>query len=297
MGLFYFGDIKLLLKEAKVADVQEATTEEELVQGEYMVPDELTEETQESTSEESEKTTETEEETSETSPPAEKEEPKGPYADYDRTQLEIQLDRETKEKNRVARELRQTLNEKKEPGALTKEQIVEILRENPNDPDVQFQVYDYIASEHAKKSTSDSIDAVKLSQTKAQTDKYVSDNYADLMDESKPAYAYAENLKAELGITNHPHANFLVGNAMVAMNYEKTLNEQYQRGLNEGQGKSVEKNRKKGIKEGKLESSNTQSKSAPVATSNMEEAIKILGLEGRAKDEYIQMMTKAKGGA
>ena len=286
-----------------MADEQEELELEDAIQGEYIVPDEdLTEETAETTEvpETTEETQEPEEETTETSQPAEKEvETTGPYAGWTRDQIELQLDRETKANNRAQAELRTTLKEQaaqKTEGSLTKDQLIGILREHKDDPEAQFQVYDYMASEHAKKAESNTIDAMKVSQVKAVTDQYVASKFPELRDESSANYAQFQDLKSQLGLANNPHADYIVGNLVLGLNSEKAINEQYNRGLNEGQGKAVEKNRKKGIKEGKLESSTTNGKSTPVIPSNLEDNARILGLTGGAKDDYFKMM-KNKGGA
>ncbi len=213
------------------------------------------------------------------------------------TVLKGKLAKETKDKNVAFAKLRQTQKEQEisEP-ALTDSQLEAIIAEHKDDPAAMLKVNRYIAEQAAKSTKGETIDAIKLSETKSITDRYVAENYPQLLDESHETFGHATNLKDHLGIADHPHADYLVGNTLIAMTYRTEVESAYNRGLEEGQKKLTETIRKKDIKENKLESTSTQKKSAVVNTPATDTVANILGLKGRAKDGYVKMMAEANDG-
>lgn len=196
----------------------------------------------------------------------------------------------TKEKNWAAAELRKSRKPVQTESPLTDAQLEAIISEHKDDPASMLKIMKYVSDESTKKGNADTIDAMKVSEVKSKTDQYVKDNWDVLLDESSPTYTEAQNLKNTLGVKDHFAADYLIGSVMVAQNYQKDVEAGYQKGLAEGQGKLTEANRKKGIKDGKLESSSPKTKQKVATKSEWESNANILELKGSARTEYFKMM-------
>ncbi|MCP4585331.1 hypothetical protein [Pseudoalteromonas sp.] len=288
--------------EQETATVEQSA--EDSVQGEYFVedvPDPISpenEEQPESAPEETEDSasveTATESESTEETPEEEQQAEVNYEQEYQNVQS--QLAQERKDKNRAFHQLRQLKQQPKEKEeTLSDDQLMAIMEEHSGDPKTMFNVMKYAAERAAKAEGSKAVDAVKLSQTKTELDKFTTQNYGFLYDEQSPVYNQANQYKDELGIADHPHADFLIGNTLIAMNHKAELQKAYETGKKEGTVKKTEETRKKNVKESKLESTKKQSSTkGPVIKPEFSDVQNRLGLSESAMKIYADL--RAEGG-
>lgn len=207
-------------------------------------------------------------------------------AEYEKTQNALR--KETTDKNRAFAKMRKLEKQpEKNEEVLSDDDLVAIMEQHDGDKRVQLNAMKYAVQQAVKGVEGKAVDAVKLSQVKSQIDQHVAQKYPLLLDESSPAYSEAISLKSTLNLEDHPFADYLVGSAMLADNFEGQIKQAYEKGLNEGKSKKTENNRKKNIKENKLEATTSKStKSAPKLSSEQQKVAKSLGLSESGMKTY-----------
>jgi hypothetical protein len=189
---------------------------------------------------ETEETSEEDEEVKE-----EKTKDKKPPSDVDELKKEIY---ELKTlKNNLQRALSQARQEKKQPSSqevLSPAQVKQIIAEHGDNPEVMYNIVQYVASQ----STNKQLDANRVSAMRSEHDKYISQRWPEMADEDSQLSVLAKDTMGSLQLENHPLGKYLALSSLICEqlpNYQKMA---YEQGKADALKGKAEKGRQKGVK-------------------------------------------------
>lgn len=150
----------------------------------------------------------------------------------------------------VARKASEKKDTPSEDGSddLTQAQVVGLMKEHGDDPQVMFNIMTHIAEQKAKGVATEAVDAGNTAKTKAQLDTYMDTEFPDYNVEGTETHKALSDVKGRLGLDKHPYGDFL---AMATLSHSQTENirkNSYDQGVKDALNKKVEKNRGKAIK-------------------------------------------------
>lgn len=204
--------------------------------------------------------------------------------------LEAELRKERAAKNKVFAEKRLAEKQPKKEDKLSRSDLEAIWSEHKDDPSVALNVIDYYMKQATEDSSKKAVDAVKISQIKSVTDKFVSERFPEILDDTSEVRATASSWKSELGLEDNPYADFIVGSVLRSMNFEEKLQQAHQAGLDGKKKTASENTRKVSLKTDKLETSSSPSSKKP--SKGLSEVERILGLRTPQQRKLYAEMTR-----
>ena len=182
---------------------------------------------------------------------------------------------------------------KEEAEALTKEQLKTLMKEHADDPETLYNITEYIASQAAKKHSTEAIDAQRLSQLKTETEKVIYERFPQLNDDSSQDVQVVNATKERLHIGDHPASTYLAASVIVAEAMPKQLEDAYNRGRADGLKGLADKNRKKNVKETALTPPKKPASQKPSGlTGTMKQTAKQMGLTDAQAKLYASFVNK-----
>jgi len=207
--------------------------------------------------------------------------------------LEADLKKERAAKNKAFAEKRLSEKQPKGEEKLSRGQLEAIWSEHKDDPSVALNVIDYYMKQATKDGAKEAVDAVKISQIKSVTDKFVSERFPEILDDASEIKTTADSWKSELGLDGNPYADFLVGSVLRSMNFEEKLQQAHQAGMDGKKKTASEDKRKASLKTDKLEPSSSLP-SSKKSSQGLSEVEKILGLRSPQQRKLYAEMTRKK---
>jgi hypothetical protein len=136
---------------------------------------------------------------------------------------------------------------------LTPTQLRELLKEHHDDPDMMFNIMDYMAKQAAKGVKVEAINETQVATTKKDVDSTLLEQFPDLAKDDSELRQDVETIKERFFIDkSHPLSDFLSIAAMSLINLPKALENAKDEGKREALGEKAEATRKKNVKETKL---------------------------------------------
>lgn len=196
--------------------------------------------------------------------------------DNEVAELKTQIAEQQKEINRLGYALRKNKpDEKKEKETpFTEQQLVQLMREHHDDPDVMFQ----IVKEMTKQGTADAKMAaeksIDIKNKKGQIDEFILQNWPDAKKEGSELYHGIQDAIAWAHLDGHPMAEQLAFGLLMTKNLPQTISNlrkeieaKYEKTSKQDLENKAEEARKKKIKEGKSSKSGAESDSSRTAAS------------------------------
>jgi hypothetical protein len=183
--------------------------------------------------------------------------------------------------------------ETKEDVTLSDEQLKNILKENPDDPDIQLKVTRYMAEKIAKGMKDTALSEVDVSQKSKAINKLLLDRYPALADEGSEMRTEIDEVKESLGIKEHPFGDAFAVGVRVVENLPTLLTNAYNKGKEAALGTVAEKKRGEKIDESKL-SPKGSGKSSVVTelTADQDGTAKQLNMTASQKKIYAKLVGK-----
>lgn len=195
----------------------------------------------------------------------------------------------------LERQKKQKEKEQTQEDVIPPDKLKAIIKEHGDDPETLFNVFDYMSRQAAKQVGKDTIDAQKMSQMKQANDAFVSTRWPALNEPDSDLRIKVDETKNELGLGNHPMADYLATSALVAVHMDDLKTQWYEAGRQAALSGKAEQNRKQDVKD------KTLSKSVPASDKKMvvndfqaEAVIKQLNLTPSAAKIYKSFLKKNK---
>ena len=218
---------------------------------------------------------------------------------YEKTvkELEEERDRLREEKKNLNTALHQARQTKKEvkPDAksqLSEAQLKQILEDNPNDTDTQFNVLKYLAEQVAKGVSADSINAAEVGKTKERLNSFLKERYPDLDTPGTEIRKEIDEAKDQLGLHDHPYGDYFAVASCVLDELPQMLEAEHKRGLKDKAKADTEEKREEAIEHGKVLSSKKAGKSAAVLTKGQSETFDQMDLTPSQRKIAKQLVAK-----
>jgi hypothetical protein len=210
--------------------------------------------------------------------------------------LKTRFENLEKEKNQIAYQLRTS---KKEPKPaedaeekFTDAQLIGLLDEHEDDKAAQLQIMKLVARQAHGDTEKKALDAVEISQTKKDLDKFIDTTYPDWKDSSSPILAGVEDMKSKLGFEDHPYGDWIGMASFILANIEHVEKAAQERGKNEALGIKADDNRKKDIKNKNLSPATKKTGESKVLSSRVVKVAKQIGLNKRQTKIYQNLLGK-----
>lgn len=199
-------------------------------------------------------------------PKKEKKDGEEPPADKGEKKVETAAEKALREENAILKEKKKNLEralhqerqgkkatakEGKDETPLNDDQLIQILRDNP-DPETQLRVARYVANLEAKKAKDIAIADVGTSQRSRAMNQFLSENYPSLYEDGSETRTDIDSVKVNLGIVDHPYGDFFAVGTRVLENLSKITKDAYERGKQDALAGKAEENRGKKIEEASL---------------------------------------------
>jgi hypothetical protein len=248
--------------------------------------------------EEQEETQEEQEEPGE--PEAEQpEEAPDPLAEF-KASLEDQKkenERLQKEVNRLGYALRTAskTEKKSDEPQFTEAQLLQILKQHQDEPEVALQVMKEIAKQSAKGIEASTEKKAEIQQTRGQIETYIGSVFPDWKSEESPIRAGIEKAKSMYHLEDHPLGDELALGMIEFQRIPAIIKAEVERVQKDALGKSAEQKRKQSIAAGKPTPS-TGKKGAgesPLSTTELETAKKL----GINPQKYAKFLKGARTGS
>ncbi len=208
----------------------------------------------------------------------------GPTADYLQGRVG-QLESHIRDLNIALSQERSKAKELKaeEEGALTDSQILQIMRENKDDPDTQFNAIKYLIRKDTREHGKETLDMAEINRRKQSADSFMfqlSSKFPDVSDPMSPIRQKMDKLKQDMGFENHPMGDV----ATFALSIMDTLpvysQKLYEEGKKAALNEKAEEARKASIRKPAGPGKKTVVKDKSGLTSSQIETAKQLGIYG-----------------
>lgn len=191
-----------------------------------------------------------------------------------------------------ARQEKKKAKIEEETEVLTDTQLLKILEDNPDDPEIQLRMLKHLAQQVAKGEVDKGVSAAEINRKQAQFTDFLEDKYPTLFEEGSDIRRDVETTKKDLGLVDHPFGDFFA----VAVNVLTDLPELMDYAFNEGKdaglkGKTEEK-RKEGIEHSKLPSSKGKAKGEEGLSDSALETAKQMELTPGQRKAYEKLVGK-----
>ena len=196
--------------------------------------------------------------------------------------------------NTALHQARQTrkASDKRAGSELSEAELKQILVDNPNDPDVQFNVLKYLSEQTARGASSQAVTAAEVAKRREKFDTFLLERYPDIVVPSSQTRMEVEKTKGELGLVDHPYGDYFAVATRVLEDLPDLLEQAFKEGK-EGKSKiDAEKNRTTIIKDSQLGPSKKRSSSEGSLTAGQDETAKQMGLKGTALKTYKKLVGK-----
>jgi len=211
--------------------------------------------------------------------------------------LKSEVEQLKEDKKSLNTALHQARQEKKKPedttGKLNEAQLKQILEENPNDPDTQFNVIKYLAQEYSKGASTEAVNAAEVSRKKAELDGFLLERYPTINQLGSDIRTEIDEVKVGLGINDHPYGDYFAVAARLFDELPDLLHGAYKKGNDAGlKGKKTEDARKDDIKSGKSPDSKKAGSPGQGLTSNQADSAKQMNLSPSQMKLYKKLVGK-----
>ncbi len=166
-----------------------------------------------------------------------------------------QLKATKKDLQKALHEARQERKKSKEPDSevkLTDVEIKAILKEHKDDPEVMFNALIYKMQQAAKTGKVDAVKEVEIKNRQRELTEVLRQRVKDYDDENSEVRVHINNAKANYGLEDHPHGDFLTAAAELYIALPAIAKNWFEEGKKAALGDKAEDSRKKGIKEKQL---------------------------------------------
>ena len=240
------------------------------------------------TEEEDEAGEETEEEDEDEDEDEEKAEP-------DERDKELEALRQSNEKlqkdnNRLGYALRHQSKEKekeKDPG-FTDQQLVGLMREHKDDPDVLFQVVKQMVKQEGTEVKKAAVDSAETARVKQNLDGFLDEKFPDWRNTESEVRGHIDSTMEGFQLKDHPFGEFLSMAAHIATNVDKIIEDHVKEAKSEALKEKAESSRKKNIKKNSLSKSKKTEKKAALPDDYKEVADQ-MGLTESQRKIYAKM--------
>lgn len=157
-----------------------------------------------------------------------------------------QLETEKRNLNVALHQARQERKPKQEapPETLTPDQIKQLLKEHGDDPEVMYNLVQYIAGQSSREQTN----VNELSQLKKQSDNYVYQRWPSMADESSELFQKTHETAKSLRVADHPLGDYLALATLICEELPNIQKQSYEEGRTSALKGKAEKTRKQTIK-------------------------------------------------
>lgn len=199
--------------------------------------------------------------------------------------------------NKALHEARQNVKEHKEVAEtppLTQQQLRQMFNEHKDDPEVLYNLVEYMTNQAAKKGTDDAVDATELSRKKAEHDKIVRSHWPDLDIPTSELRTQTDQIKRTLDIGEHPFGDYMAMGAMIIDQLPKITQDAYEKGKAEALKDKTNNQRQADIKQDKLTPSGKKVAKSDDLSDNFKATAKQMGLTSAQQKIYARLVKKPK---
>ena len=216
----------------------------------------------------------------------------------DKKSWEDKVDKLEEDKKNLNTALHQARQDKKTTktdtvAPLTESQLKQILEDNPNDVDAQFNVLKYLSEQIARGVSSEAINATEVKRKKGELNTFLVERYPDLKTPDSNIRKEVDETKSMLGLGDHPYGDYFAVAARVLDELPDLLKKAYEDCKSGKSKKDIEDARTDTIKKGKLSSSKTGAdKDTESLTKEQDETFTQMGLTDSQKKIAKKLVAK-----
>ena len=177
---------------------------------------------------------------------------------------------------------------------LSDDQLKQLMVEHADDKDTMFNIMKYMRDQGATQAGEKMADLENVKKIKAFNDQNITKLFPEAAKEGSQARTTADQMKANLGLNEHPAGDFLALSSVLVAEIPDIQKQAYDQGRSDERAGKLEANRKKGIKDNSLDSvsgDKTKAKSSGMSGS-MAETAKQMGLSKSATKIMEKLVSK-----
>lgn len=219
----------------------------------------------------------------------------------DRTKKMADLDVAITEANRKLHGIRQEKGAEKkgepeEEATFTNAQLVQILEEHKDEPEVMLRIVEQKVKQAVKGVKDETLDATKVEAQAKEMNGILNERYPELKDAGSELRANVDESKAILGMEDHPYGDFLGMAGIVLHQLPNLMKQAHEAGKQEALKGKGEEHRKAAIQSTSLAGSGKgKPGTEATVTKDMADVEKMLNLKTPAQKKlYRQLVAKQK---
>ncbi len=219
----------------------------------------------------------------------------------DRTKKMADLDVAITEANRKLHGIRQEKGAEKkgegeEDATFTKAQLVQILEEHKDEPEVMLRIVEQKVKQAVKGVKDETINATEVAAKSKEFNDVLNERYPELKDAGSALRAEVDGSKAILGMEDHPYGDYIGMAGLVLNQLPNLIKQAHEAGKQEALKDKGDKHRKAAIKSSSLSSpGKIKTGTEATVTEDMAAVEKMLGLKTPAQKKlYRQLVAKQK---
>ena len=239
--------------------------------------------------------------------PEDGETPENPPADKDEKKVETENEKVLKEERDVLLKKKRDLEialhkerqakkaaKKDDEFPLTRQQLKQILDENPGDTETQMRVMEYMMNKAATEKKDEALSEVHTGNTKREMEDFLLNKYPALADETSEMRLEVEQTKSKYGIADHPFGDYFAVGTRVMESLPDIIQQAYEKGKADAVSKKADDKRREKISESDLTPpGKKKGDSSGVLTKDQLATAKQLGLKGNALKHYAAIVGKS----
>lgn len=219
--------------------------------------------------------------------------------EFDKSELQNQLtslEEEKKSWKVASYEARQKAKEakpEKSEKPFTDANLRQILADNPDDSEIQFNVLKYMSEQAAKGISDKAVNAAEMNRKAETMNTRVQGRYPTILEPDSEMRRDVDKIKGDLGLEDHPYGDYFAVGVRVFEDLPDLLDYAYKSGKEDKLKDSAEEKRKQDIQSKKLPSSKAStSKLSEGLTAGQEETAKQMGLTKEQIPLYQKLVGK-----
>lgn len=200
----------------------------------------------------------------------------------DKKNLQIALHKE--------RQAKKKKTDEPEEATLTKEQLLGIMQEHGEDPNVLLNVVEHMAKQAARGVKKTAMTELESSRRDTDAEQFLQKQFPQIYEQGSPWRTQVDQVKTQYEFEDSPFGDFLGLAVTVLHNYEGLYNQAVEKGKQTALTGEADKNRSKELNANTVKTSKgKKSSGAELSATNLQVA-ETLGIKGKALETYKKMM-------
>ena len=200
----------------------------------------------------------------------------------DKKNLQIALHKERQAKKKKTDEPEATL---------TKEQLLGIMQEHGDDPNILLNVVEEMAKQAAKGVKKSAMTEIESSRRDGDAEQFLQKQFPQIYEDGSPWRTQVDSVKSQYEFEDSPFGDFLGLAVTVLHNYEGLYTQAVEKGKQEALTGEADKNRTKELNANTVKTKKGKTSSAAGLTTANLQVAETLGLKGKALETYKKMIS------